>query len=107
MFDWAQVGTLVVALTSLVAAVSAYLKNRSDAKITGSDAILDQVQDHLLDPLTAQVNLLRADLDSVTERLSTVERKFRASLNYIRHLWRIIPLDVDIPKPPEEIEDDL
>lgn len=123
--DFAQIGTLLVALTGVGTAATALLKNRTDAKLGIRTAdredettfderyrnIIDDVQEHLLTPLRADLDQERKQRIVLEAKVDTLGRNYRDSLGYIRILIRWVTVnnhDIDdLPKVPDSIKQDI
>lgn len=109
--DWALFGTFLVAVSGVLTAYSALHKNRKDAKANTEaafdkryEAIYDQIQDHLLAPLSARVTDLQLQHEDLLNRFTVLERRFRLAVEYIRLLRGSHP---NPPVPPRDLEDEL
>lgn len=123
--DAAQIGTLVVAITGVVTAATALMKNRTDAKLGIRSAdredettfderyrnIIDDVQEHLLKPLRNDLDQERKQRLVLEAKVESLGRSYRDSLNYIRTLIRWVTVndhDVsDLPEVPDSIKQDI
>lgn len=125
--DAAQIGTLIVALTGVVTAAAALIKNRTDAKLGIRTAdredettfderyrnIIDDVQEHLLKPLRSDLDQERKQRILLEAKVDSMSKLYRDSLGYIRILIRWVNMNVndqqvaDLPSVPESIKNDI
>lgn len=126
--DATQIGTLIVALTGLVTALTAIYKNRTDTKhkkreheVAATTAFDDRhqviyttIQGNIVDPLNARVlelsednQRLRSDLDAKRKDLALTESKYQIAILYVRELLAHIKqmsYPGDPPAPPSGLE---
>lgn len=126
--DATQIGTLIVALTGLVTAFTAIMKNRHEAKhkkreqdvaVTSAfderhQVLYKAIQDNLVDPLIKRINDLTTEIQALREEavvnqkeLALIESKYQVAIIYIQELLthiKSMAYPGDPPTPPSGLD---
>lgn len=121
----AHVAAILTGIGGIIAGIVQWRKNRTDEKLGVRSAqreddsawdaryqeILDEVREHLVDPLKAEVQALRDEVARLRSDLGAERASYRAALSHIRD-WRVwsnqhVPESVDRPDPPDRIRNDI
>lgn len=125
--DWGLIGGWGAAAAAIITALGQWMRNRGDKEVGVRSAtrddqaawdaryqqVLDEVRQHLVDPLReevarlrSEVAELRADLAAERDALLEERSRYRAALAHIRALtaWMGLHMPPGTPPPPEPPE---
>lgn len=121
----AHLAAILAGLGGIITGIVQWRKNKTDERLgvrsarreddqawdARYQAILDEVREHLVDPLKAEVAALRDEVAGLRTDLHEERARYRSALGHIRD-WRLwgdlhVALTVDRPVPPERIREDI